>query len=304
MKKLVKITSLLAMSVLGLNIAVSIAAYGLSIPSAPPLDRPIIDQTGTFSSTQINDLSAQIKTGRSKKSYQIGVLMMPSLNGRDIESYSIEVARSWGIGEKGKNNGVLLLIAKNDHQLRIEVGSGLEGDLTDAESGRIIRNVITPKFKVDDFYGGVSAGLTSIQAQVEGRADPSSKESAADIGQSIQDTVETWFFVIVGGFGVISWIGSMLARSKSWWAGGTIGGVMGFIIVAAAGWSLLNIFVTIVMIAIGLLFDWLVSRNYRIRTSQGLDPSWWAGGSSSGSGGGGGSFGGGGFSGGGASGSW
>ena len=154
-------------------------AQALEIPAAPPLEKPIIDQTGTLNPAQIDALAKQINTSRTEKSYQLGILMIPTLEDRAIEDYSLDVARKWGIGEKAKNNGVLLIIAKNDRKLRIEVGSGLEGDLTDAESGRIIRNTITPSFKENKFFEGITAGVSSIQAQVEGRAAPEADSEEA-----------------------------------------------------------------------------------------------------------------------------
>ena len=235
---------------------------------------------------------------RKEKDYQIGILMVSSLEDRDLEGYSLDVARTWGIGEKTKNNGVLLLIAKNDRRLRIEVGSGLEGDLTDAQSGRIIQQIITPKFKTGDYYGGISAGVTAIHEAVMGRA-PTQQQSVGS-GDITGAIMNVGFFALW----IIIWIGSILARSKSWWAGGVIGGIIGIIIAAIAGWVLWVMLLIIALVGSGLGLDWLVSRNYRERTGHGIAPSWWAGGSGWGGGGGGGSFGGGGFSGGGSSGSW
>ena len=282
-------------------IALLLGAAGvsaLSVPPAPPLDRPIVDQTGTLSDEQQAALASQIAMSRKEKDYQIGILMVSSLEDRDLEGYSLDVARTWGIGEKTKNNGVLLLIAKNDRRLRIEVGSGLEGDLTDAQSGRIIQQIITPKFKTGDYYGGISAGVTAIHEAVMGRA-PTQQQSVGS-GDITGAIMNVGFFALW----IIIWIGSILARSKSWWAGGVIGGIIGIIIAAIAGWVLWVMLLIIALVGSGLGLDWLVSRNYRERTGHGIAPSWWAGGSGWGGGGGGGSFGGGGFSGGGSSGSW
>lgn len=271
----------------------------LSVPPAPPLERPIVDQTGTLSEQQQSALADQIAASRKEKDYQIGILLIPSLENRDLEGYSIDVARAWGIGEKAKNNGVLLIVVKNDRKLRIEVGSGLEGDLTDAQSGRIIQQKITPKFKTGDYYGGISDGVAAIHEAVMGRAPaPAQPTGSGDITGAIMNV---GFFALW----IIIWLGSVLARSKSWWAGGVIGGITGLIIAAIAGWAVWAVLLIVALIGSGLGLDWLVSRNYRERTSHGVAPSWWAGGSGWGSGGGGGgSFGGGGFSGGGSSGSW
>lgn len=274
-------------------------AGALSVPPAPPLERPIVDQTGTLSDQQVSDLAAKIKTSRAEKDYQLGVLIIPTLEGRDIEGYSIEVARAWGIGEADKDNGVLLIIAKDDRKLRLEVGNGLEGDITDLESGHIIRDVITPKFKTGDYYGGISDGVSRIQAAVEGEAAPVTPQGS--VGQGIGELLfQGGIFILWGGL----WLTSILARTKSWWAGGVIGAIIGAIIAALAGWVLWTIALLGLLFFSGLALDWAVSRNYHRRVDRGESPAWWAGGTHLGGGGGGGSFGGGGFSGGGASGDW
>lgn len=274
------------------------AVSALSVPPAPPLERPIVDQTGTLSEQQITNLAAKIKAGRAEKDYQLGILLIPTLEGRDIESYSIDVARTWGVGEADKDNGVLLVVAKEDRKLRLEVGNGLEGDITDLESGHIIRDVITPKFKTGDYYGGISDGVTRVQAAVETELDvPAVSNGDNGIGMLLfQGGI-----VLAVGF---LWLVSILARTKSWWAGGVIGAIIGVIVAAFAGWALWTVALLGLLFFSGLALDWAVSRNYHRRVDDGLSPAWWAGGTHLGGGGGGGSFGGGGFSGGGASGDW
>jgi uncharacterized protein len=285
----------------------SSSSFALSVPKAPALDRPIIDQTNTLSEDQINALAAQIATSRAEKSYQIAILMIPTLgNDEYLEGYSLKVAREWGIGREDTDNGVLLFIAKDDRKLRIEVGRGLEGDLTDVTSSRIIRNVITPKFKEGKFYEGITAGINSIQLAVLAKADPSLDAKPAATSSSIMAIMQNVLFFGIFGF---IWLGSMLARSKSWWAGGVIGGAAGVGAMAVTHIHPLAVIGTAILIPLGLIFDFLVSRNYHQHKDGGTLPSWWAGGGSFGGGfgggsSGGGSFGGGGFSGGGSSGSW
>ena len=290
-----------AVSVIALLLGAAGTASALAVPPAPPLDRPIVDQTGTLTSEQQTALADQIAASRKEKDYQIGILIISTLEDRDLEGYSLDVARTWGIGEKTKNNGVLLVIAKDDRRLRIEVGSGLEGDLTDAQSGRIITQIITPKFKQGDYYGGISDGVRAIHEAVMGRAPATQPApSGGDIGSLIMNL---GFFLLWG----VVWLGSILARSKSWWAGGVIGGIVGLLIAGVAGWAVWALLLLVGLVLSGLGLDWLVSRNFYQRTARGDKPSWWAGGTyfgGGGSSGGGGSFGGGGFSGGGASGSW
>ena len=154
-------TGILLACSLGLIIG-GVAQARLDVPSAPPLDRPIVDQTGTLDTAAIDQIADAIAKSRTERDYQIGVLMVGSLSGDSLEEYSIRVAREWGIGDAQKHNGVLLLIAKDDRRVRIEVGKGLEGDLTDARAGRIIRNTITPKFRQNDYAGGILAAVGQI----------------------------------------------------------------------------------------------------------------------------------------------
>lgn len=283
-------------------------AHALEVPKAPPLETPIVDQTGVLNAEQIKQLSAQIAKSRTEKSYQIGVLIISSLgNSEYLEGYSLKVARGWGIGEKEKSNGVLLLVALDDRKLRIEVGRGLEGDLTDVRSNRIIRNVITPKFKEGKYYEGISEGINSIQLAVAAKADPATEKDSEDDESNM--LAQAIIFLTFFGFGAFAWLGAVLGRSKSWWAGGVIGGVAGFLLMLLFGFAIWAILGFIGLIFGGLGFDYLVSKNYKQHVASGSSPAWWAGGTwggGSGWGGGssGGGFGGGGFSGGGSSGSW
>lgn len=274
-----------------------------AVPAAPTLAVPILDQTRTLSTEQVDTLSKLVQDTRGQKSYQIGILMVSSLDGYPIEEYSIKVAREWGIGEKDKNNGILLLIAKDDRRMRIEVGSGLEGDLTDLQSSHIIDDVIAPQFKKGEYYQGIYNGVKSIAALVQGKADP--HKGSGSSGGGIMEAVIS--FGWIGFFGLL-WLGSVLGRSKSWWAGGVIGGVIGLVVAALFSFVLWSIGILVALVLGGLLLDFLVSRNFDKHKAAGDLPSWWAGGGwgggSGGLGGGGGGFGGGGFSGGGSSGSW
>ena len=303
--------SLLTLTIVAGGFGCQVSA--LSVPSAPPLARPIVDQTKTLNDQQIADLSSQIATSRQTKDYQVGVLIIPTLgNDESIEGYSLKVAREWGIGSKDNSNGVLLLIVKNDRRMRIEVGRGLEGDLTDVESGRILRQVLQPKFRQGNYYEGIKLALESIQAQVEGRVDPNTRADTS----SKNNFVENAFFLIMFAIFWIApwmmWIVSILARSKSWWAGGVLGAAAGGVVAWIAGGAMLALIGWAGITLFGFILDFFVSRNYKEHLAKGGDPAWWAGGtwgtgSSGGSWGGGssgGGFGGGDFGGGGSSGSW
>ena len=131
-------------------------------PLAPTDGGYIVDQTDTLSSNEIAELNQQISTYRKSGKAEIGVLIISKLDNTYLEEASLATARSWGIGQSGKNNGVLLFVVKDERRLRIEVGKGLEGELTDAQSGRIIRQWITPEFKQGNYFGGIKRGLEGI----------------------------------------------------------------------------------------------------------------------------------------------
>jgi uncharacterized protein len=138
----------------------------------PPLTARVTDQTGTLNDEQRAALEQTLKDFEAQKGSQISVLIVPTVRPETIEQYSIRVVEQWKLGRKNVDDGVLLIVAKNDRELRIEVGYGLEGVLTDATSNRIINEVIVPRFKQGDFYGGISAGVDSIMNVINGEQLP------------------------------------------------------------------------------------------------------------------------------------
>lgn len=283
-----------------------VSAYALAVPPVPG-DIPIVDQTNTLTPDQKTDLANVIAAERQHSGNQIGVLIIPSLQGEALEDYSLQVARTWGIGTKERDSGVLLFIAKNDHQLRIDVGYGLEGALPDIRAGQIIRDRITPDFRQGKYYEGIKSGLEGITMAIHNEVDPQLNASTAR-SRGPKIPWEAVFFAI---FIIPTWLASMLGRTKSWWAGGVLGGIAGVVLSLFVGFLFWGIISIVGLTLIGLLFDKVVSDNYRKSAAGGTPPSWWAGGpwiggggSDGGGGGGFGGFGGGGFGGGGASGSW
>lgn len=134
----------------------------------PPLRAHVNDYANLLSPQAAQQLEDELTAFERSDSTQIAVLTIPSLEGEDVEGYSIKVVEQWQLGQKGKDNGALLLVAKNDRKIRIEAGRGLEGKLTDLVSGRIIRNEISPAFKRGDFDAGIAAGVHAIMATVRG----------------------------------------------------------------------------------------------------------------------------------------
>lgn len=138
------------------------------------------DQANVLSASGVSELEYMLKAERDSTSNQIAVLIIPSLEGEALEDYSLRVAEKWKIGNKEKDNGVLLLIAISDRMIRIESGYGMEGVLTDALSSRINRNEIAPYFRQNDFDGGVKAGVLAIMKSIKGEYkndEPARKKS-------------------------------------------------------------------------------------------------------------------------------
>jgi uncharacterized protein len=144
------------------------AAIVHAAPPVPKLEGPVNDYAHVLSPADQSRLSDFLTDQESKTSNQIVVLTIPSLNGDDLEDFSLRVARDWNLGQKDKKNGVLVLVAVNDHKIRIEVNGGLQGVLTDALATQIIRNEIAPHFKADDYFGGLMAGVTAIDQATHG----------------------------------------------------------------------------------------------------------------------------------------
>jgi len=148
------------------------AFAALADVAVPQLTGRVVDQTGTLSSGDIAGLTQTLKDLETRKGSQIAVLIVPTTEPETIEQYSIRVAEAWKIGRKKIDDGALLVVARNDRHLRIEVGYGLEGSLTDATTKRIIDEDITPKFKAGDFAGGITAGVNRMIRVIDGEQLP------------------------------------------------------------------------------------------------------------------------------------
>jgi len=140
--------------------------------AVPPLVGRVVDQTGTLSGGELDSLQQILRDFEARKGSQIAVLIVPTTAPETIEQYSLRVAEAWKIGRKRIDDGALLVVAKNDRKLRIEVGYGLEGALTDITSKRIIDEIITPRFRSGDFAGGISAGVNQMIRVIDGETLP------------------------------------------------------------------------------------------------------------------------------------
>lgn len=193
-------------------------AVGLEVP---PLSSRVNDYAGILSPVTVEQLESSLKTFEQEQSTQIAILTITSLEDDSLEEFSMRVAEEWKIGQQGKDNGAILLVSRNDRKIRIEVGYGLEGTLTDLVSGRIIRNVIVPHFKQGDFDKGIMAGTTAMMKSVEGEF------TADDIGTSSPSGQDPAGFLFILIFFLLG-IGKILGQNK--FLAGTVGGVTASII--------------------------------------------------------------------------
>ncbi|MEW6440214.1 MAG: TPM domain-containing protein [bacterium] len=158
----------IGLALLSLWIFSGVGLLGAAPPPVPPPVGYVNDRAGLLSERQRSTLESTLRAFEQKTTDQVVLLTVPSLEGEDIEGYSMRVAEQWKIGQKGKDNGVLFLVAVQDRNARIEVGYGLEGVLTDALSSRILRGIVLPAFKQGNYYAGIAGGLEAILQAIEG----------------------------------------------------------------------------------------------------------------------------------------
>jgi len=286
----------------------SAVAAAQDLVPVPKLERRVTDLTGTLRPEQIATLEQRLAAFEQKKGAQIAVLMVPTTKPEAIEQYSIRVAEAWKVGRAKVDDGLILVIAKNDQRLRLEVGYGLEGVVPDAIARRVIRETIAPHFLTGDFYTGIAEGTDRLMRLVDG--EPLPPPAAQPRGQPQGgEPFETWLVILLV-FTVI--VGGMLTRLLGRFFGAAVtGGLAGFLALAIAGTLLAAIAAGGLAFFFSLLFGGtggVVSRGRRGSGWGGPAGGWgggsWGGGGGGGWSGGGWSGGGGGFGGGGASGSW
>jgi len=204
--------------------------------AVPPASARVTDLSGTLSGQAVNRLESKLAAFEAKKGSQILVLIVPTTEPEDIEQYGIRVFDAWKPGRKGVDDGAILLVAKNDHRVRIEVGRGLEGALTDVTVGHIISDTIAPHFKLSDYDGGVEAGIEQILAVVSGEPLPEPDKKWESHG-GLSNALPLLLLVAVVASGVLrSVFGRVLGSLLT---GGV--GVMGFLFAtlwgSSRGWS-------------------------------------------------------------------
>ena len=275
----------------------------------PALSARVTDLTGTLSAAQQSTLEADLAGIEGRTGAQAAVLLLPTTGPESIEQFGIRLAEAWKIGHRGKDDGVILIVAKADHQVRIEVGYGLEGVLNDAACARLIREQILPRFKENDYYGGLQAAVAGLSAAIGSETPPPLTDGAMqqDAGPVELDRLDRF----------TGWVDDFSSRHEDmfWWLlvaivvavtalrlyfGDFLGSaVVGGLVGIAAFFLTQSLMAALIALAVGFLVA-LVGVNFLWSAVL----SGGSGRSGGGFGGGGFSGGGGGFGGGGSSGSW
>lgn len=283
--------------VAGCVIAVAAISAEGDPQAIPALTAHVTDLTGTLDATQKQTLEDQLTALEKSKGSQVGVLLLPTTNPEDIAAYGIRVADAWKLGRKGTEDGVIVIVAKDDHRVRIEVGRGLEGAIPDAAAARVIREYITPRFRANDYFGGLQDATGALTKLIndEPLPPPLTEEpgggsgNGSDLGPAF---ILGWFVALslrraLGGMPVVPRTGlvGIGAALAAWFVSGFIP-------------------ISIGIGVLGMLLGVLGGKGGGFASGGGAGGFGGGGGGWSSGGGGGFSGGGGGFSGGGASGGW
>ena len=268
-------------------------AYAAAEIAVPPLKARVTDLTATLTSDQRAALEQTLAALEARKGSQVAVLLVPTTQPETVEQYAIRVFDQWKLGRKGVDDGVLLLVAKNERRLRIEVGYGLEGAIPDAIAKRVIDEDIVPLFKQGNFYGGISAGTDRVSKLIEGESMPPPRRTAAPGSGWSTETLFIGFIILAMASQLLH---SLLGRFLGAGVAGVAAGIVGYVLAGLAAAAIIGLIAFVISLFIGA-----TGRQGRGWSSGG---SWSSGGGGWSSGGGGFSGGGGSSGGGGASGSW
>jgi len=275
----------LCLALLGAGSGLTVNAEEVAVPA---LHQRVTDLTGTLSASQQATLEAKLTQFEQQKGSQLAVLIVPTTQPEAIEQYSMRVVEAWKLGREKEDDGVLVLVAKNDKKMRIEVGYGLEGAIPDAYAKRIVSDIMAPHFRQGDFYGGIDAAIDSIIKLVDGEQLPPPPPRAS---RQQHDWGDLFPVLLIGGLVIGGILRAVLGRFLG---GIASGGLIGALVWILGG----GLIMALVLAIIGFFLTLLGVSSLGGLTNFGGGGGWSSGGDSPFSGGGGG------FGGGGASGDW
>ena len=259
----------------GLILACLLAALTAGVAFAQefpqPTGRLVNDFAGVLSPLAELQLENRLVQLEKDTTDELAVVTITSLGDESIETYAVGLFEKWGIGKKGKDNGVLFIMALEERKVRIEVGYGLEPVLTDGRAGRILDSEVVPSFREGDYETGIINGVAAIEDYLRTGALPAPLK-----GNPVRNFFAPDFLgLILIVLGIVSiYLFGFMARSKSFWAGGVWGTAMGGVLGLATGSVIGLILVVLGMAGFGLFLDWILSRNYKAFKAMGQSPKW------------------------------
>lgn len=287
-----------------LKVIILLTIFGLTMPTVFAYKSPgkptgfVNDFAKILTTDQKESLENSLSSFKNSTQIEIVVVTIPSLEGDTIEGFAESLFQEWGIGQKDKDNGLLILVAPNDREARIEVGYGLEGTITDLQSGNIIRQVMIPAFKNNDYATGIKGAVDAVISIINN--SPEAVQYSGDDSKEFLSTKQDYESFIYFVFVIVGILGALFSYTKSWWLGGVVGAGAGVIVGIIWGFVYTGIIAIVLLAIVGLIIDYFASNN-----GPGKHGGFWFGPGGFGGGGGGfGGFGGGMSGGGGASGRW
>jgi uncharacterized protein len=257
---------------LTLVMAWTISAPALAVDFPSPQGY-VSDFAGLLTDTGKAELEADLAQLNQDTTAEVAVVTLDSLGGDTIEGYAVALFEAWGIGAEKEDNGVLFIIAVEEHKVRIEVGYGLEAILTDGRCGRILDDKVLPSFRNGDYQTGILQGASAIEGYIRDGTPPDPLED-----NPVQETIGDYIPVLFWLGAITTYLMGFMARSKSIWLGGVWGIIAGWIIGAAMGSTVATIIISVISGVLGALLDFILSRNYTARVKSGKSTAWFASG--------------------------
>lgn len=229
-----------------LSLLATTSAYAFEVPIN---DGFVTDEAGLLTPDEEQAIETDLQQYQRETSNEIAVVTLPTLSGSVASDVAVEIGRKWGVGTE-KDNGILILVAYAEHEIWIATGYGLEGAVPDLVAHGIADKDMTPLFRDAKYAEGLQAGIDALKKHIGG-------EYTADRYAAENDSSGIWPWILFLFFLFFQWFAAIFAKSKSWWAGGIVGGVAGIILTILFSW-----WISIpVLVLLGLLFDYIVSQN-------------------------------------------
>ena len=244
---------------MALVVLVGVCLMGSAVPAraevaVPALNARVTDLTGTLAAQQTQQLEAKLAALEQRKGAQVVVLMLPTTQPEDIVDYSTRAFDQWKIGRKNVDDGVLVVVAKDDHRAMIETGYGLEGAIPDAAASRIIREYMSPKFRVGDFYGGLNDAIEALTKLIDGEPLPPPLQGPQRNPGGVAHG-QDWFTGMVVAWIVLFWARGLFARVPRLPRAGLVGGATGVLAWIFSGLWPLGLGLGLIGLLVGLAGD-------------------------------------------------